>query len=222
MLPSNIAYRTLFICAEQYGTAFAVDVGTEQYIVTAKHLLPASGDQVPLKFFRRKAWEECLAHVVGRGRGDLDVAVLKVPQRFASDEHNLLLSMGNMTVGQEVFFLGFPYKLWIDYGELLDGLPGPFLKKGTLSAVEHGPPTTLYIDAMNNEGFSGGPLYYCENGNPNHVHIAGVVSKYRTEHESVVSSDGTKTEMTVEYNTGFLVAYDIKHAIALIAAASEA
>ena len=46
--------------------------------------------------------------------------------------------------------------------------------------------------------------------------IAGVVSKYKTELESVINATGQGTEMKVAYNTGFLVAYDIAHALQLV------
>jgi hypothetical protein len=127
------------------------------------------------------------------------------------------LGFGEIAIGQDVYFLGFPYKLWTDYGALSAGLPGPFLKKGTLSAVSFEYPKTLHIDAINNEGFSGGPLYFFKDGNPRDVRVAGVVSKYRTEHEPVIDEQGNPTNLKVAYNTGFMVAYDIKHALDIIA-----
>ena len=42
-----------------------------------------------------------------------------------------------------------------------------------------------------------------------------MVSKYKTEHEVVLNSKGDATDMTVPYNTGFLVAYDIKYSVEL-------
>jgi hypothetical protein len=79
-----------------------------------------------------------------------------------------------------------------------------------------GHPQVLSVDAINNEGFSGGPLSYFLNGNTDDPRIAGVVSNYRIEHEAVIDGDGNATKMTVPYNTGFLVAHDIKHALELI------
>jgi hypothetical protein len=118
-------------------------------------------------------------------------------------------------LGQDVFFIGFPYKMWVDYGPNVGGQAGAFLKKGTLSACMPGPPKALYVDAINNEGFSGAPLYYFRNGNIQDPYIAGVVSKYKIEHEYVLDESGEVTDMKVAYNTGFLIAYDIAHAIEL-------
>lgn len=222
MLPINVLYRTYFIKAAQYGTAFAIDVGDTQYLVTANHLLPQAGTEIELQVLHEKRWLKVPVQVIGRGRGELDIAVLKSQTRFTPRTFEVSLGFGNIALGQDVYFLGFPYKLWTDYGALSAGLPGPFLKKGTLSAVSFDFPKTLHIDAINNEGFSGGPLYFFKDGNPQDVRIAGIVSKYRTEHEPVIDEQGNPTGLKVTYNTGFMVAYDIQHALNLITATAKA
>jgi len=217
VLPTNIAYRTFFFRAAQYGTAFTLDVGDSEYLITAAHLLPESGDKIPIQIFFNNAWIQGSAVVVGRGRGEVDIAVLRLETRLTPAGFPVTPSLGHLYVGQDVFFVGFPYKMSVDYGELFAGRPGPFLKKGALSAITFRSPKTLYVDALNNEGFSGGPLYFFRN---NLVHeppcIAGVVSKYRVEPEPVVAADGSSTGMNVHYNTGFLVAYDVQLALDLI------
>ena len=220
MVPTNILYRTYFIRAAEYGTAFAIDVGDSQYLVTARHLIPASGSEIELQVLHNRQWLKGQVRVVGRGKGELDIAVLKAPNRFAPKEFEVSLGFGEIELGQDVFFLGFPYKLWTDYGALSAGLPGPFVKKGTLSAVSFEHPKTLHVDAINNEGFSGGPLYFFKGKDPQRVSVAAIVSKYRTEHEPVIDQDGNPTGMRVAYNTGFLLAYDIKCALALIEASA--
>ena len=217
MLPTNVLFRTFFIRAEQYGTAFAVDVGARQYLLTARHLLAKTGDSVALKLFFKKVWLDLSAKVIARGKGEVDLVVLELPQRVSSKDFIAQpAGVGEMTVGQDVYFVGYPYKMWVDYGDVAAGLPGPFLKKGALSSVHMGPPRVIYVDAINNEGFSGGPLYFFRNGNPNELRIAGIVSKFKVEPEPVIGQDGEPTGMTVQYNTGFLVAYDIREALDLI------
>ncbi|MEO8339595.1 MAG: serine protease [Nitrospirota bacterium] len=219
MVPTNILHRTFFIRAAEYGTAFAVDVGESQYLVTARHLIPESGSEIELQVLHNGQWLKGQVRVVGRGRGDLDIAVLQASSRFTPKELEVSLGFGEIALGQDVFFLGFPYKLWMDYGELSAGLPGPFVKKGTLSAVSFEFPKTLHVDAINNEGFSGGPLYFFKGGNSQNACVAAIVSKYRTEYATVVNESDTDTGLRVAYNTGFLIAYDIKHALAIIEAA---
>lgn len=130
--------------------------------------------------------------------------------------------MGEITLGHEVYFLGFPYKMWGDVGKFMGGLPCPFAKKGMLSSLSLGKPQVLYVDAINNEGFSGGPLFFYPMGRPNELRIAGVVSKFRVEEEPVLAADGSPTGMRVQYNTGFLVAYSINHVLEIIRAKHKA
>jgi hypothetical protein len=219
MVPTNILYRTFFIRAAEYGTAFAVDVGESQYLVTARHLIPESGSETELRVLHNRQWLKGQVCIVGLGRGDLDIAVLQASSRFTPKEHEVSLGFGEIALGQDVFFLGFPYKLWTDYGELSAGLPGPFVKKGTLSAVSFEFPKTLHVDAINNESFSGDPLYFFKGGNSQNACVAAIVSKHRTEYATVVNESDTDTGLPVAYNTGFLIAYDIKHALAIIEAA---
>ena len=221
MVPTNILFRTYFILAAEYGTAFAIDVGESQYLVTARHLIPETGTEIDIQVMHNKQWHKGKVKVVGRGKGELDIAVLKAPSRLTPKEFEVSLGFGEIELGQDVFFLGFPYKLWTDYGDVLAGLPGAFVKKGTLSAVSFDHPKTLHVDAINNAGFSGGPLYFFKGKDSQKVSVAAIVSKFRTEYESVLDKDGNATEMRVAYNTGFLIAYDIKYALALIEA-SEA
>jgi len=124
--------------------------------------------------------------------------------------------MAELALGEDMFFLGFPFKMWGDIGAFMGGFPCPFAKKGTLSSLGVGSPQVLYVDAINNEGFSGGPLFFYPMSKPKELRIAGVVSKFRIEHEPVIDEYGDPTKMTVPYNTGFLVAYSINHAIELI------
>lgn len=216
MILTNILYRTFFIKAAQYGTAFTLDVEGVEYLVTAKHLLDASVRQFELQIFHDKKWLRGPATVVGHGKGEIDIAVLRVDSPLTPSGFDVITSMGEIALGQDVFFLGFPYKMWGDVGSFMGGLPCPFAKKGALSSVSFETPQVLYVDAINNEGFSGGPLFFYPMGKPNELRIAGVVSKFRIEQEAVLDEHGVPTKMTVPYNTGFLVAYGIKHALELI------
>ena len=215
MLPTNIFYRTFFVRAAQYGTAFTLDIDGAEFLITARHLLGQLAGMHSLQVLRSGQWHKLDCEIVAVGRGELDVAVLRAPTRLTDPDFAVDPKFGDCYVGQDMFFVGFPYKMSVDYGPNADGQPGVFLKKGTLSAVEAGPPKALYVDALNNEGFSGGPLYYFRNGNVNDPCIAGVVSKFKVEHEFVINAEGETTEMKVPYNTGFLVAYDIAHALEL-------
>lgn len=216
MILTNILYRTFFIKAEQYGTAFTIEVDGAEYLVTARHLLNSNESEPVIRIFRENTWLEIKTKLVGHGRGEIDISILQLSTRLTDVEFVVTPSMGEITLGQDVYFLGFPYKMWGDVGSFMDGLPCPFAKKGTLSSISVTKPQVMYVDAINNEGFSGGPLFFYPAGKPNELRIAGVVSKFRVEHEAVLDEEGNPTQMTVPYNTGFLVAYSIHHALEII------
>lgn len=216
MILTNILYRTFFIKGEQYGTAFTIDVSGVEYLVTAKHLLDTTKTEPQVQIFRNKQWKPLKVSLVGFGKGEIDIAVLRTQERLTGTEFTVVPSMGEITLGHDVYFLGFPYKMWSDVGSFMGGLPCPFAKKGTLSSLGAEKPHVLYVDAINNEGFSGGPLFFYPTNKPKELRIAGVVSKFRVEEESVLNEHGEQTKMKVQYNTGFLVAYSISHALELI------
>jgi len=216
MILMKILHRTFFIKGVQYGSAFTIDVDSIQYLVTAKHLLDTSKRQFELLIFRDNMWVSTPVTVVGHGNGEIDISVLRADSELTPPGFDVALSVGDLALGQDIYFLGFPYKMWADGGSLMDGHPLPFAKKGALSSMSLGNPKVLYIDAINNEGFSGGPLFFYPYGKPNELRIAGIVSKFRIEYEVILDEHGDPTKMTVPYNTGFLVAYGISHALQII------
>jgi hypothetical protein len=220
MILSNILYRTLFIKSSDYGTAFTIPVGTKEYLVTAKHLVDVVDGKVTLQIFKDKAWHEFTLCVVGCGKNEVDIGVMEFADVPDGREPNVRPMMDGVAIGQDVYFTGFPYKMHVDIENLMGGLPLSFAKKGMLSAMSarQGEVHTLYVDAISNEGFSGGPLffYHAVGKELPELRIAGVVSKFRTEYETVLDDKGEPTDMTVAYNTGFLIAYGIQHALDLI------
>lgn len=213
MITLNVYDRVFFVRGATYGTAFALDLDGRQYLVSASHVV---GDGQEIRLFHDGCWKDCPVTVVGMGKGEVDVSVLSPQVRLASDIE-LPASIGNFILGQDVYFVGYPYKMWSEGGEVMYGRPLPFVKKGTLSA---GPDPTddvkrLYVDAINNEGFSGAPLLAAPPGTSN-FSVIGVVSKFKTEYEPVIDEEDNETGLRVAYNTGFLVAYSVKHALDII------
>ena len=52
--------------------------------------------------------------------------------------------------------------------------------------------------------------------NTNDYRVIGVVSKFKIEYEPVINSEDEDTGLRVAYNTGFLLAYSMKHALDII------
>ena len=131
--------------------------------------------------------------------------------------------MDGIVLGQDVYFLGFPYSISSDIGDLNRNFPVSLIKKAILSAFGSNPSDTqvLYLDGHNNPGFSGGPVVFC---NPysiaslsNPYKVAAVISGMKYVEEPVYDSD-KRTHLVYRYNTGIIVAYRIQYALDLIQA----
>jgi hypothetical protein len=71
------------------------------------------------------------------------------------------------------------------------------------------------LDGINNEGFSGGPVVFRSGKQQK---IMGVISAWRQEPVQVAYASSTPLlpKATVRVNSGFIIAYDIHHAIKAI------
>jgi len=216
MVLSDAYFRTFFIKGLQYGTAFVIRIDDLEYLVTARHLVDTSTPKFNFKVFAHDAWSEVEAMAVGHGVGEVDISLYECPPSLGSTEFTLVPAEGTFALGQDMFFLGFPYMMWGNLRAFLDGRPCAFVKRGTLSFFDAYGQRTLFIDAINNEGFSGGPLLFYPPDNPGQMFVAGVVSKFKVEHEAVLDEHGEVTAMQVPYNTGFMVAYGMANVVNII------
>lgn len=233
MINANVMTRTFHIQnGDKTGTAFTIDHEGRQYLVTAAHVVEGIGSGGILRVFHGKQWKTLQVELVGTGPGDVDVAVLACRLRLG-ENLPLEASAGGLMPGQTVHFLGFPFG-WDGGGEYANSdFPFAFIKAGVLSAITTGAARAegvrIYIDGHNNEGFSGGPVVFVPAGQPpskaNNFKVAGVVSGYPRLLKPIVDGDGqpiaradNEPALYFQENPGFVVAFDIRHAIDLIEA----
>ncbi|GAA0687635.1 trypsin-like peptidase domain-containing protein [Dyella marensis] len=212
----GILSRVFFIKAAKYGTAFTLDVGGEEYLVTARHLFDLAVDNREVLLFRNKQWMPHELRGLIFSRSEADIAVMRLQQRLTHADFVVNPTTQGMVLGQDIYILGFPHLMHTDVGDLLGGNPAPLVKRGTASNIGGGDPEVFYVDTLSNVGFSGGPLVFSAPSSPGDVRIAGVISGFKTYHEPVIGKDGKPTGDIVELNTGLLMAYGIKHALGLI------
>jgi S1-C subfamily serine protease len=218
MVTFNVLDRVFFVRGLEYGTAFTIDIDSKQYLVSARHVIGDDTSISSLKLFHDKTWKDIHVTFVGAAKGEVDISVFSPSVRL-SPSHPLEPTFAGLILGQDVYFAGYPYKMWSHGGDLMHGRPLPFLKKGTFSAglEPNNDVKILYVDAISNEGFSGGPVVFAtQKGND--FKVVGVVSKFKTEHEPVIDKEDKETGLRVAYNTGFMVAYGINHVLNLIRA----
>ena len=148
--------------------------------------------------------------------GDVDISVLAPPHAI-SPSLPFEPTTKHIQLGQDTFFLGFPYGLQAEVGDVNAYFPLPLVKKACVSMLSLGPEETqhLLLDGHNNPGFSGGPVIYSPPGNSDSVCVAGVVAGFTYAWDRVFLR-GQETEMSIRYNTGIITAYSIDYALELI------
>lgn len=228
---SNVLYRVLRIkTPTQTGSAFTIEVGGKQYLITARHLLKGFGQGGEIELWIGGHWSRMSARAIYPSKELVDIAALDLG-RPVTITFPLTASSGGLTLGQQVYFLGYPYGLGTSvsapvppgFGEI------PFLKSGIVSALDDRDPQAnlLYLDGHNNVGFSGGPIvfWHPESGG---FRVAGVVRGYRNEALPVLKKKNLDDPEAKAYNdlytranSGIVIGYDIRHIVEAIRAADR-
>lgn len=86
-----------------------------------------------------------------------------------------------MNIAQKICFLGFPLGISYTADAIFGNRPISIYKEGVLSGVlGQNDDITWLLDAHNNPGFSGGPVFSVPlNGDPRDISLVGVVTSYR-------------------------------------------
>lgn len=128
---TNILQRTFHIRRhEASGTCFTLDVDGRQYLATARHVVAGiQGDGVIEIAHGNGKWLPLGVKLVGHGDGDADVSVL-APRVLFGAPHPLSITTAHLMLAEDLYFLGFPFGMSFDVGELNAGFPMPLVKKG--------------------------------------------------------------------------------------------
>lgn len=214
------------------GTAFSLDVDHREYWITARHVLTGAKGKpfgttadkmVTLKLLSPDASSERWVEVKFAAffpEADVDVAVLVPPANLLPPGvlSSPKASADGVAIGGACQFLGFPYGGgWIAPTSGGASVWLPYVKRCEIAGMDID--SRLWIlDGINNPGFSGGPVVY-QLGGPTNIAVMAVVSGYRTEPAEVIRGDArllNAPKDTVSLNSGFILAYDIEHALKVI------
>ena len=204
------------------GTAFFIEHENQRFLLTANHLF--ENGPGALEVFWQGNWEPIDVSFVASSASDIDLAVFKtdveLPEMLKPDVASWSIEP-DLKLGEEVRFYGFPFELSTVLSNNATSVA--LVKRGIVSGFFGAPLTSgdesFYIDAINNPGFSGGPVV-CNRGNQ--YAIAGIISARHREHVDVygLSSKGQADPQNVMgytfQNAGIVLAHSIKHAIDLI------
>ena len=211
---SSILQRTFHIrYNRKIGTCFTIDVQGRRYLITARHVVDTIRGDAIVDISQNRQWKQLRVRLVGHSAGEIDITAL-APQTLFGASHPLRLTTQDLTLAEDVYFLGFPFGLRMEVKTALNaGFPLPLVKKAVVSALglEDGP---MLLDGHNNIGFSGGPVVR-RMANRDQT-VIGVVSGYRPETQKVRDKYGRETPYTYDTNTGIVIVEDIRHALTLI------
>lgn len=221
---SNVIYRVLKIkTPTDTGSAFTIEVDGKQYLITARHLLEGFGSEGDVDLWMGERWNRVHVRAFYPAGESVDIAALD-PGRTVTVTFPLEPTAVGLTLGQQVYFLGFPFGL---------GTPGPvppgfgeipFVKSGIVSAMDDRDPeaSLLYLDGHNNPGFSGGPIVFWHSES-RRFRVAGVVRGYRNEALPVIKKKNlddprapAHNDLYTRANSGIVIGYDIRHIVEAI------
>jgi hypothetical protein len=203
------------------GTCFTLTVDDKEYVITAKHIVEGirPGDKIGL--YNGGGWDDFTITPIAISNHEVDIAIL-APQRRVSETGVKIEagSLANRTMVQEVYFLGFPYggRLLVGTREYrlyskssLNHYPVALVKRGIVAGVDSSTPgdSIIFIDAMNNPGFSGAPVVVYDNKS-NSPKIIGVVTARIPE--ELMAPEGTHPP-PLGANSGIVIAHDISPAV---------
>ncbi len=181
---------------EMTATAFTLDVDRREYLITAKHVVKNLHDEDTIDIFMNERWSPLKVRIF-RCADPVDIAVL-IPPHQLTVNFELQFATSAFILGQDAFFLGFPYGIQ----PVGRGVNGPYplavIKRGTISTVMPGGPSEqggmILLDGYNNPGFSGGPIVYRDlNQGGVVLKLAGVVSGFLPEVVSVMKEHDIKS-----------------------------
>lgn len=220
-IPFGILNRVFpFAFGDHSGSCFIIDVDDCQYIITARHLVPGIRAPDTIRILINEVWMNIEVVPIFPQNDKTDIVAL-AGNKLVASKMEILIGAGGMYVGQDVYFLGFPFGLATQFDKPSTSRIA-FIKKAILSAVDTRPDAgnILYLDGHNNPGFSGGPVIFSNYEQHERLQIAGVVSGYKNQPTKVMSAliEDTNSNMNdsksqiVHYvleNTGIVVAYHI-------------
>ena len=190
---TNIIIRVLLVkYGNSTGTAFTVEKNDKQFLISAKHVFDGISEDDEIEVFANNVWKRLKVKPIFCDDEKVDLIALDFGNKFITGVPPIEIGTRHTLLAQNAYFLGFPYGMFTDSGELNNKKPFPFIKKSIVSSINK---EIIYLDGHNNRGFSGGPVTITNKDNK--TQIIGVVSSY-------LGDSVNKTE-----NSGIFVAYNI-------------
>lgn len=215
MIPTNIFHRVLHLAhGDVTATGTLLHVDNREYLATSKHFAELLTDRVEI--FYNNRWTLVAVHLVGHNP-DADVSVVALAAPIVDEELSISMTLGGMTYGGDVYFMGFPFGLSGTGSLLTRNFPIPFVKRAIVAnfaSEEFG--VDFWLDGHNNVGFSGGPIISVDPRNPGNCTLRGFICSYYT-HPEVIYGPSEAERSTYQANSGLIMAAKVDRALTMIA-----
>lgn len=206
-LASQDILLNTFMIKTESGTlsAFLVEVKGQEYLISARHGFrkhQKSGTKVSLEVMLDRKFTKESATFYTYSDTSIDIAAIRLTRnikRIAPPQ----ISKGDFFIGQTCMFFGYPYGSFYTDADLSYI---PFVKKGVISAFNE---QIVFLDGINNPGFSGGPVLV-QNDSTKEKKIIAVISGYHPEFNLVSDKQKHKIDSLRYYtNSGIIYSYRI-------------
>lgn len=206
---------------KQTGSCTIISFRDSDYLITAKHLFAESslnhGDTVEIALRHQNGFQSLKAIYLIHINPLIDIAVLSLGTNNIK-VNSFDIGNENYVLTQDAFFLGFPFGFGMEdgSGQMNQGYPIPFVKKGIISSFKSNQIRTIFLDGHNNPGFSGGPVvvknYNIKKGEFN-LRVIGVVSGYLYDKKQIETDNSL---ISYSENSGIVLAFGANYVLDIL------
>lgn len=218
VVTANIIGRTFFIrYKENTGTAFTYTHNNYDFLISAKHIFKNIKANDTVQIFHDGKWKKIDINPQYFDDEFNDIIVFPLMNGILHSDLQIY-SENQIILGDDVYFLGFPYGLKGDSAASINNnFPVAFIKKGIISSIsvkqEKKYNDYIWVDGHGNHGFSGGPVLKMKN---NKVYIIGICSTYYLDQK-----EEDELTLLINENSGLFYSFLFSGAITLMDAYIE-